>query len=101
MLRPNYFLYKLIPPRQTFPNNMTDTEASIMAQHFEYWQTLEEKDLVLVYGPVLDPAGTWGLGIVQGDTPEDPRALGLDDPAVTSGMCTFEVHPMQDPFVRT
>jgi uncharacterized protein YciI len=99
-IRPNYFLYRLTPPRPTFPGDMTDPEASIMGQHFAYWHTLEEKDLVVVYGPVLDPAGTWGLGIVQTDTTDDARVLAVNDPAVSSGLCSFELRPLQDPYVR-
>jgi uncharacterized protein YciI len=96
-----HFVYKLIPPRPTFPADMTSGEAAIMQQHFAYWNQFEERGIVAVLGPVLDPAGTWGLGIVAAETEDDVRALAADDPAVRSGMSTYEVWPMADPFVRS
>ncbi len=90
----SHFVYKLIPPRPTFDTDMSDTEAAIMGQHMAYWQDLLERSRVVVFGPVSDPAGTWGLGVVEAETEDDARALGVDDPAVTSGMATFEVYAM-------
>ena len=97
----NHFVYKLIPPRPSFPMDITDDEAAIMEQHFAYWSRFEERGIVVVLGPVLDPSGTWGLGVIAGDDPSDISALGVEDPAVKSGMSTFEVYPMVDPFVRS
>jgi hypothetical protein len=54
-----------------------------------------------VLGPVLDPSGTWGLGDIAGGDPDDISALGAEDPAVKSGMSTFEVYAMTDPFIRS
>jgi hypothetical protein len=54
-----------------------------------------------VLGPVLDPSGTWGLGVIAGDDPHDINALGAGDPAVKSGMSTFEVYATADPFIRS
>jgi uncharacterized protein len=96
-----HFAYKLMPPRPTFPADMTDGEASIMQQHFAYWKPFEERGIVVVLGPVLDPAGTWGLGIVAAESEDAMRALAADDPAVKTGMSTFEVWSMADPFVRS
>ena len=97
----SYFVYKLIPPRPTFPVDMTDAEAAIMQQHFAYWKRFEERGIVVVLGPVLDPSGTWGLGVIAGDDPNGISALGAEDPAVKSGMSTFEVYAMADPFIRS
>ena len=95
------FLYKLIPPRPTFPADMSEEEAAIMGHHFAYWAGLEGRGLVVVLGPVLDPAGTWGLGIIEGNSEGEVRAIVGDDPAVKSGMATFEVLAMADPYVRS
>jgi hypothetical protein len=32
---------------------------------------LPARGLVVVLGPVLDPAGTWGLGVIEGETADD------------------------------
>jgi uncharacterized protein len=96
----SHFVYKLIPPRPTFDTDMSDTEAAVMGQHIAYWQDLLERGRVIVFGPVSDPAGTWGLGVVEAETEDDARALGAHDPAVTSGLATFEVYPMPMAVVR-
>ena len=95
------FLYKLIPPRPTFAVDMSQTEAGIMAQHVEYWGGLTDRGTAVAFGPVADPAGAWGLAIVEAVSEEAVRTLGLEDPAVTSGMSTFEVYPMPDALVRS
>jgi hypothetical protein len=33
----NHFLYKLIPPRPSFPADMFEAEGAIMQAHFGYW----------------------------------------------------------------
>jgi uncharacterized protein len=97
----NHFVYRLIPPRPTFPVDITDAEAAIMEQHFAYWSRFEQRGIVVVLGPVLDPSGTWGLGVIAADDQNDISALGAEDPAVKSGMSTFEVYAMADPFIRS
>jgi uncharacterized protein YciI len=96
----NYFLYKLIPPRPTFAADMTQAEAAIMARHVAYWQGLVDEGIAIVFGPVADPAGVWGLAVVKAEAADDVHALGLEDPAVRSEMSTFEVYVMPDAIVR-
>jgi uncharacterized protein len=90
----NYFVYKLIPPRPTFDRDMSESEQAIMGRHVAYWQPLVERGTAMVFGPVSDPAGTWGLAVVAAETTEQVRALGDGDPAVASGLARFEVCPM-------
>jgi uncharacterized protein YciI len=81
--------------------DITDAEAAIMEQHFAYWSRFEQRGIVVVLGPVLDPSGTWGLGVIAADDQNGISALGAEDPAVKSGMSTFEVYAMADPFIRS
>jgi len=90
----NHFLYKLIPPRSTFDQDMSESEAAIMGRHVAYWQALTERGTALVFGPVSDPAGVWGLAVVEAESSEQVSALGDADPAVASGMARFAVCPM-------
>jgi uncharacterized protein len=90
----NHFLYKLIPPRPTFDRDMSEAEGAIMGRHVAYWQELAERGTAIVFGPVGDSAGTWGLAVVEAATATDVRALGDTDPAVVSGLVRFEVCPM-------
>ncbi|MFR9801651.1 YciI family protein [Pseudonocardia sp. RS010] len=79
---------------------MDERESATMTEHAEYWRGLLEAGRAIVFGPVADPAGTWGLGIVDGGSPDDARALGEADPAVVSGVARFEVLPMRSATTR-
>lgn len=58
-----YFLYKLISPRTTFPQDITSIEMKILQEHVVYWKELTDKKIVLLFGPVADPKGTYGLAL--------------------------------------
>ena len=91
----SYFVYRLVPPRPTFgPGNMTEAEAAIMADHGAYWSQQVANGSAVVFGPVADPTGNWGLAVVEADSEVDARALRDDDPAVISGLATAEILPM-------
>jgi uncharacterized protein len=98
---PRHFLYKLIPPRPTFATDMQADEAQAMAEHVAYWKRLTDDRTAVVFGPVQDPAGSWGLAVVEADGEAEVRALGVRDPAVTSGVARFEVCPMGGAIVRS
>jgi hypothetical protein len=44
--------------------------------------------------PVSDPAGAWGLAVVEAETITEVRVLADDDPAVVSGLARFEICPI-------
>ncbi len=90
-----FFLYKLIAPRPTFAQDMTDAEAQLMKVHGAYWSDLADRGIAVVFGPVLDPKGSWGLAIVEARDEGEVRAIGIDDPAIKSQFgFQFEVYPM-------
>jgi uncharacterized protein YciI len=89
------FLLRLIGPRPTFPADITPAEAALMKAHAAYWFPLVEKGTCMVFGPVLDPAGAWGLAIVETETVGEARQLMEKDPSVIGGLNTFAVAPMQ------
>ena len=98
----NYFLYRLIGPRPTFgPDDMSEDEAEIMGRHAGYWGQLLADRTAVAYGPVLDPAGNWGLGVVEVESEVDVEELRAADPAVASGMCRAEILPMAAGFSRS
>jgi uncharacterized protein YciI len=78
------FVYRLIGPRPTFALDMTDDERETMAKHTEYWGRLLAEGRVVAFGPVNDPAGSYGLGIVLVEDMAEAEALRDADPAVTS-----------------
>ena len=93
------FAFRLLAPRPTFVEDMTDEERAVMAEHVEYWQGLMAAGVAVAFGPVLDPAGPYGLAVVEVPVPERVDEVIAADPAVRSGMKTM-VFPMPGAFVR-
>lgn len=88
-------LYRLIPPRSTFPSDMTPDEAKVMNEHGLYWQQYVSNGKVLVLGPVADPEGTFGIAIIVGEEGEDLDPLCRADPAIKSGLgFSYKLHFM-------
>ncbi|MBX7454653.1 YciI family protein [Mycolicibacterium sp. 3033] len=75
---------------------MTDAEQHAMARHTEYWKELLAAGRVVVYGPVADPEGVWGLGVLRAADRAAALAIGEADPSVTAGVTTFEVLEIMD-----
>jgi len=90
----NHYVYRLIPPRPAFHDDMNDEEKAIMARHAAYWGELIEQGGVVVYGPVVDRTGSWGLGVIRAADEQGARRLAEADPAISSGMATFELGTM-------
>jgi uncharacterized protein len=96
-----HYLLKLTPPRPTFPLDMSAVEAAIMQEHFAYWRGLLADSRVVVYGPVMDPSGTYGMGVLEVEDEHAAREIGNNDPAIKAGAgFSFQVHPMPDAQVR-
>lgn len=92
------FFLKLHPPRATFMMDMNDEERSIMHQHVQYWSTLLERGIAIVYGPVLDPKGGFGAGVVTVNSEEELTKLIDNDPA--NGLNRYEYYPMKAVYRR-
>jgi uncharacterized protein len=80
---PHYFC-KLRPPRTTFIADMTSDEALVMRAHREYWMPRVETGVVVVMGPVADPAGGYGLAIIEAASEAALEAMLASDPAIVS-----------------
>ena len=94
------FVFRLIASRPTFALDMTDEEREIMARHGAYWQPFIESGQMVVFGPVLDGTGSWGLGVVEAEDEDELRAFAAGDPAVTSGTAHVEIGKLLTGFVR-
>jgi len=96
-----YFLLKLIAPRPTFPADMTARERQVMLDHGAYLRSYVEKGTVIVMGPVQDPAGPWGLAVVEAGSEEEVRSIVDRDPTILSGLgFRWEIYPMLQAVVR-
>jgi len=98
---PSYYLCKLLAPRPTFPMDMSEAERKVMQDHVAYWTELLHRGVAVAFGPVLDPKGPWGAGIVGVASEEQLRTLQENDPAILSGLgFGHEAHPMPGAIVR-
>jgi uncharacterized protein len=94
------FVFRLMAPRPTFALDMSDEEREIMAQHAAHWQPWIDSGQMVIFGPVLDASGSWGLGIVEADDEDGLRTVAANDPVVTTGTGTIEMGKMLGGFVR-
>ena len=94
------FVFRLIAPRPNFALDMTDEERDVMERHAAHWQALVDSGRMVIFGPVLDTTGSWGLGVVEADDEDELRAFAAEDPAVTSGTARVELGKLLAGFVR-
>src|SRR4051794_3705386 len=94
------FVFRLNAPRPNLALDMTDEERQVMGRHAAYWRPLIDSGQMVVFGPVLDGTGSWGLGVVEAEDEDGLRAFAAADPAVTSGTASMEVGKMLAGFVR-
>ena len=88
----HYVLY-LNPPRPTFMQDMNDDERTIMQQHLAYWNNYMSKGMVLAFGPVLDPNGAYGLGVIEVENEQQMLDMISNDPA--NGLNQYEYYLMK------
>jgi hypothetical protein len=97
-----HFFFKLIPPRATFPADMTPVEAKFMQEHATYWRAQVAKDMAIVLGPVMDPAGAYGIGVIRAVDDAQARALADEDPVIKAQIgFRVEIFPMGGAIYRT
>lgn len=95
------YVFRLKAPRPTFALDMTEEEREIMGRHAAYWQPMIDAGRMVVFGPVLDSTGSWGLGVVEADDEDEIRQFASGDPVVTTGTAEIEMGQMLAGFVRT
>lgn len=94
------FILRLKGPRPTFALDMTDEEREIMGRHAAHWQPYIDRGQMVVFGPVLDSTGSWGLAVIEDEDEEGLRAFAAGDPVVTTGTGQVEIGKMLAGFVR-
>ncbi len=94
------FVFRLLAPRPDFALSMSDEEREIMGRHAAHWQPFLDSGQMVVFGPVMDSTGSWGLAVIEADDEDELRTFAADDPAVTSGTAKIELGKMLAGFVR-
>ncbi len=94
-----YFFVKTQNPRPTFNLDMTDEERAIMQRHVAYWSEKAARGISIIFGPVMDPHGVYGIGIHQVEDEAEMRHLLEHDPA--NGLLQYDMLPMARAVVGT
>ena len=95
-----YYFLRLSPPRPTFPGDITDAERAVMQEHAAYWTALTERRKVVIFGPVMDPKGVFGISIVEAESEDEVRRSIAGDPVSKAGLGSYEFFPMRVGAVR-
>ncbi len=90
------FFVQLVPQRPDWPNNMTEEEKQIWADHFAFLRDLTEKKICLAAGPVFNNDGTpwFGLIILRASSIEKAREIMSREPGTVNGITTYTIHNM-------
>ena len=94
-----YLFVKTQNPRPTFHLDMTAEERTIMTSHVTYWTEKAQQGIAIVFGPVMDPQGVYGIGVHQVKDEAEMRELIEHDPA--NGLLKYEIMPMPRAVVGT
>jgi uncharacterized protein len=94
-----FFFARLVPNRHDFPANITADEGAVMQRHSVFLHEQLAKGSLVVAGPVLDPGGVFGLGVLESESIDDVRALLATDPAGALGR--YEIFPMASAVARS
>ena len=95
------FYCKLNAPRPTFLQDMSADEAGIMKEHAVYWREHLGKGNVIAFGVVADPAGAFGVGLVEFNELSEALEFTNNDPTIRSGRgFSFDLLPMPMGIVR-
>jgi uncharacterized protein YciI len=90
-----YFLCRLSPPRATFLVDMAPDERELMRAHQAYWRPFVDAGTVIAMGAVADPAGGWGVAILEAGSAEAVEAMQADDPVVAAKRgFHYAIYPM-------
>lgn len=94
------FLIRIQPVRPTFVEDATKEEGKIMGEHFQYLKSLAAEGKVVIAGPSINGAKTFGLIVVEVDTEADARKIMEGDPSVKGGLQKDEVLPFNIAILR-
>ncbi|WP_224365641.1 YciI family protein [Hyalangium versicolor] len=94
----SHFFVRLIPSRPDFMMTMTADEQATMRAHIEFLQGQLAAGTLAVAGPVIDPAGVFGMGVFEAESLDALRSLLERDPAQAIGR--YELLPMASAIVR-
>lgn len=94
------YLTKWIPPRHDFLETITEQEKALFQVHGDWQAELRAQGLIVAHGPVVDPAGSYGVALWEIADDASIEALTAQDPIVSAGVGRYEHFPMMGLRVR-
>ncbi len=94
-----YFFVKTNNPRPTFQFDKSPDEQATIAKHVTYWSEKAALGTAIVFGPVADPQGVYGILVCEVQNEAELRELLEHDPA--NGLLRYEVYSMLRAVVGT
>jgi uncharacterized protein len=88
-----HFLIILKPARPGFVETPTSAEQKTVGQHFAYLKKLAADGKVLLAGPSINGANTFGIVVVEAASEADARSVMEGDPSVKAGVMKGELLP--------
>jgi hypothetical protein len=73
-----------------------------MERHFGYWAEQMSRGSAVVFGPVADPQGTYGIAILNVPNQADAQAICAHDPAIAARLgFSFALCEMPNAVIRS
>jgi uncharacterized protein len=94
------FVLRLLGPRPDFALTMSDEERETMGRHADHWRPWIDSGRMVVFGPGVDDAGSFGLGVVEAEDEDELRAFAAADPVVVTDTARLVIGRMLAGFVR-
>ncbi len=88
-----FFFVKTDNPRPTFQSDMTPQERATMTRHVEYWSGYAKRGKAVVFGPVADPKGVYGILVANVEDEEELKRLLAVDPAKDILVYSYHMMP--------
>ncbi|HLM45438.1 MAG TPA: YciI family protein [Myxococcaceae bacterium] len=94
----SFFFVRLVPNRPNFVMSMTADEQAIMGAHGAFLHGQLTAGTLVAAGPVLDPAGPFGMAVFEAESVDELRRLLERDPAKAVGR--HDIIPMGPTLAR-
>jgi uncharacterized protein YciI len=74
---------------------MSESERALMMEHGAYVRKFFDAGSVLIYGPVMDAAGSFGMAVLEMEDMAEAERFAQGDPSVKAGVNRYAIAPMR------
>lgn len=90
-----HFACLIRPVRPGFIEQSTPEEDRIMGDHFQYLKAATEAGTVLMAGPCIAGADSFGIIVLQAESEDAARRFMEHDPSVRGGVQSMTLYPFR------